>query len=169
MDWDATPWADVLAALREADWSGTRPRPVAETLAGLGPPPHDPAELGGRLKCNAWCYRATYGLAVAAPPVQVPLIPFVRFGVPPWGWARAIPTVLGKEAWDKLPHVKRLFDESNARPAAQRANAFIAVRGRSYGSGSTIVKRGSFSASNMCCAARAWAATSPSRCCWPTT
>ena len=89
MDWDATPWADVLAALREADWSGTRPRPVAETLAGLGPPPLDPAELGGRLKCNAWCYRATYGLAVAAPPVLVPLIPFVRFGVPSWGWRSA--------------------------------------------------------------------------------
>jgi GST-like protein len=40
-----------------------------------------------------------------------------------WGWSRAIPTVLGKESWDKLPHVKRLFDEINARPAAQRADA----------------------------------------------
>jgi GST-like protein len=37
-----------------------------------------------------------------------------------WGWARAVPFVLGAEAWDKLPHVKRLFDAINARPAAQR-------------------------------------------------
>jgi GST-like protein len=40
-----------------------------------------------------------------------------------WGWARAVPFVLGAEAWDKLPHVKRLFDAINARPAAQRAAA----------------------------------------------
>jgi GST-like protein len=29
--------------------------------------------------------------------------------------------VLGKEAWEKLTHVKRLVDEIEARPAAQRA------------------------------------------------
>jgi GSH-dependent disulfide-bond oxidoreductase len=41
-----------------------------------------------------------------------------------WGWMRAVPFVLGgAEAWDRLPHVKRLFDEINARPAAQRAEA----------------------------------------------
>jgi GSH-dependent disulfide-bond oxidoreductase len=40
-----------------------------------------------------------------------------------WGWARAVPFVLGEKAWDKLPNVKRLFDEINARPAAQRAEA----------------------------------------------
>jgi GST-like protein len=40
-----------------------------------------------------------------------------------WGWARAVPFVLGAEAWEKLPHVKRLFDAINARPAAQRASA----------------------------------------------
>jgi GST-like protein len=40
-----------------------------------------------------------------------------------WGWARAVPFVLGPEAWAKLPHVKRLLDEINARPAAQRAEA----------------------------------------------
>lgn len=40
-----------------------------------------------------------------------------------WGWARAVPFVLGAEAWDKLPHVKRLLDEINTRPAAQRAEA----------------------------------------------
>ena len=40
-----------------------------------------------------------------------------------WGWARVLPFVLGAEAWNKLPHVKRLLDEINARPAAQRAEA----------------------------------------------
>ncbi|WP_428422474.1 glutathione S-transferase family protein [Methylibium sp.] len=40
-----------------------------------------------------------------------------------WGWARAVPFVLGANAWDKLPHVKRLLDEINARPAAQRVEA----------------------------------------------
>lgn len=40
-----------------------------------------------------------------------------------WGWARAVPFVLGSEAWEKLPHVKRLLDEVNAQPAAQRAEA----------------------------------------------
>ncbi|MFJ2465091.1 glutathione S-transferase family protein [Pseudomonas sp. NPDC087615] len=40
-----------------------------------------------------------------------------------WGWARAVPFILGDEAWGKLPSVKRLLDEINARPAAQRAEA----------------------------------------------
>jgi GSH-dependent disulfide-bond oxidoreductase len=40
-----------------------------------------------------------------------------------WGWARAVPFVLGADAWERLPHVKRLLDEINARPAAQRAEA----------------------------------------------
>lgn len=40
-----------------------------------------------------------------------------------WGWMRAAPFVLGADAWDKLPNTKRLFDEINARPAAQRVNA----------------------------------------------
>ena len=40
-----------------------------------------------------------------------------------WGWARAVPFVIGEDAWTKLPHVKRLLDEINARPAAQRAEA----------------------------------------------
>ncbi|MBC7780830.1 MAG: glutathione S-transferase N-terminal domain-containing protein [Proteobacteria bacterium] len=41
-----------------------------------------------------------------------------------WGWARVVPFVLGgAEAWEKLPNVKRLLDEVNARPAAQRAEA----------------------------------------------
>jgi GST-like protein len=38
-----------------------------------------------------------------------------------WGWARMVPYILSKEAWDKLPHLKRLVDEIDARPAAQRA------------------------------------------------
>jgi GSH-dependent disulfide-bond oxidoreductase len=40
-----------------------------------------------------------------------------------WGWARAVPFALGDTAWEKLPHVKRVFDSINARPAAQRAAA----------------------------------------------
>ena len=40
-----------------------------------------------------------------------------------WGWARAIPFILGEEAWATMPNLKRLFDEISARPAAERANA----------------------------------------------
>lgn len=40
-----------------------------------------------------------------------------------WGWARAVPFILGNEAWEKLPNVKRLLDEINTRPATQRAEA----------------------------------------------
>ena len=43
-----------------------------------------------------------------------------------WGWARAVPFILGPDAWEKLPHVKRLLEEINARPAAQRAEALKA-------------------------------------------
>jgi GSH-dependent disulfide-bond oxidoreductase len=40
-----------------------------------------------------------------------------------WGWARAVPFILGDDAWSKLPNLKRHLDEINARPAAQRAEA----------------------------------------------
>jgi len=40
-----------------------------------------------------------------------------------WGWARAVPFVLGDQAWQTLPHLKRWFDRVNARPAVQRAEA----------------------------------------------
>jgi GST-like protein len=40
-----------------------------------------------------------------------------------WGWARAVGGALGADAWASLPHLKRLFDEINARPAAKRAEA----------------------------------------------
>ena len=40
-----------------------------------------------------------------------------------WGWARAVPFALGAEAWAELPHVKRLFDAVNERPAALRVAA----------------------------------------------
>jgi GSH-dependent disulfide-bond oxidoreductase len=40
-----------------------------------------------------------------------------------WGWARVLPFALGAEAWETLPHVKRLLDTVNERPAAQRAAA----------------------------------------------
>jgi GST-like protein len=39
-----------------------------------------------------------------------------------WGWARLVPYVLGLDnPWTQYPQVKRLLDELNARPAAQRA------------------------------------------------
>ena len=38
-----------------------------------------------------------------------------------WGWARMMPRVLGDDAWDRLPNLKRLVDEITARPAAKRA------------------------------------------------
>ncbi len=37
-----------------------------------------------------------------------------------WGWARAIPFIFGPEAWSRYPNIKRLVDEINARPAAER-------------------------------------------------
>jgi len=40
-----------------------------------------------------------------------------------WGWLRAVPFVLGKDAWDTLPNLKRLFDTISARPAAIRTQA----------------------------------------------
>jgi GST-like protein len=40
-----------------------------------------------------------------------------------WGWARMLPFILGDGAGDKFPHLKRLLDEINARPAAARAIA----------------------------------------------
>ena len=43
-----------------------------------------------------------------------------------WGWARVIPFILGADAWEKLPNVKRWLDSINARPAAQRAEALKA-------------------------------------------
>lgn len=40
-----------------------------------------------------------------------------------WGWARALPFVLGDKAWEQLPALKRHFDAISARPAAARVNA----------------------------------------------
>ena len=40
-----------------------------------------------------------------------------------WGWARALPRVLGDDALASMPNLKRLFDEISARPAAERAVA----------------------------------------------
>ena len=40
-----------------------------------------------------------------------------------WGWGRMIPFILGDDAMDKFPNLKRLVDEINARPAAARAIA----------------------------------------------
>jgi GST-like protein len=40
-----------------------------------------------------------------------------------WGWARAVPFVLGQDAWTTRPNLKRHFDEISARPAAARVDA----------------------------------------------
>lgn len=40
-----------------------------------------------------------------------------------WGWARLATFVLGDDAFAKLPNVKRLFDDINARPAVERVMA----------------------------------------------
>ena len=40
-----------------------------------------------------------------------------------WGWARLIPHVVNENALSKMPNLKRLMDEINARPAAERAIA----------------------------------------------
>lgn len=40
-----------------------------------------------------------------------------------WGWCRAVPFVLGAEAWNTLPNLKRLFDGINTRPAVVKASA----------------------------------------------
>jgi GST-like protein len=40
-----------------------------------------------------------------------------------WGWARMVPFVMGDDAWEALPNLKRWFDEVSARPAAARAGA----------------------------------------------
>ncbi|MDW5318515.1 glutathione S-transferase family protein [Rhizobium sp. PL01] len=40
-----------------------------------------------------------------------------------WGWARVLQFLFGPDIWEKLPNVKRLLDEINARPAAARAEA----------------------------------------------
>ncbi len=40
-----------------------------------------------------------------------------------WGWARMLTFILGDDAWSAFPHVKRVFDDISARPAAARAIA----------------------------------------------
>ncbi len=40
-----------------------------------------------------------------------------------WGWATHLGFILGENAMEKLPNVKRLTDEISARPAAKRAQA----------------------------------------------
>jgi GST-like protein len=38
-----------------------------------------------------------------------------------WGWSRMIPFILGADAWQKFPNLKRHLEEINARPAAATA------------------------------------------------
>jgi GST-like protein len=68
------------------------------------------AIVNDRLAGRAWMVGETYTIADMAV----------------WGWARAVPFVLGPDAWERLPNVKRLLDAINARPAAQAAEALAA-------------------------------------------
>jgi GSH-dependent disulfide-bond oxidoreductase len=46
-----------------------------------------------------------------------------------WGWARMVPHMLADEnAWTRFPNIKRLLDEINGRPAAERVRALITGR-----------------------------------------
>jgi GSH-dependent disulfide-bond oxidoreductase len=63
--------------------------------------------VDARLEGRDWMVGDAYGIADMAV----------------WGWARAVPFVLGPDAWERLPNVKRLLDAINARPAAQAAEA----------------------------------------------
>ena len=38
-----------------------------------------------------------------------------------WGWARAVPFILGEDAFESMPNLKWLVDEINAHPAAEKA------------------------------------------------
>jgi GSH-dependent disulfide-bond oxidoreductase len=40
-----------------------------------------------------------------------------------WGWIDRYPVVLGKDALDELPHLKRWYESINARPAVTRAKS----------------------------------------------
>ena len=40
-----------------------------------------------------------------------------------WGWSRMVPFILGENAWEKFPHLKRHHDDISKRPAAARALA----------------------------------------------
>ena len=51
------------------------------------------------------------------------LLSWKMFIASAWGWAQALPFILGDKAWSIVPHMKPWFDHISARPAAQRANA----------------------------------------------
>lgn len=66
--------------------------------------------LNDRLGAQEWMVGETYTIA----------------DMSVWGWARAVPFILGDKAWDMFPNVKRHLDAINARPAAARAEALKA-------------------------------------------
>jgi GST-like protein len=86
----------------------------------FAPEPKDYA--ANRYDFEAWRHWSILDAHLGSAPYMVGgTYTFVDMAV--WGWARAVPFVLGPDAWQKLPNVKRLLDEVNARPAAQRAEA----------------------------------------------
>ncbi len=43
-----------------------------------------------------------------------------------WGWCRGLNYLMGPKAWEDFPHVGRLYQEINKRPAAQRVSQLAA-------------------------------------------
>ena len=100
----------LYSQLGRHEWVMNRERipiPEYEKLAPTWRPGPTPAREWARLAKQAYMVGDGYTL--------------VDMSV--WGWARVVPYALGADAWEKLPNVKRLLDEINARPAAQRVEA----------------------------------------------
>ncbi len=84
--------------------------------------PEPKAYAVNRYDFEAWRHWSIIDARLAKQPYMLGLT-YTLVDMAVWGWARVVPFVLGAQAWEKLPHVKRLLDEINARPAGQRAEA----------------------------------------------
>jgi GST-like protein len=84
--------------------------------------PEPKAYALNRYDFEAWRHWEIIEARLARQPYMLDEYGIVDMAV--WGWARVIPRVFGAEsAWERLPNVRRVLDEINARPAAQRAEA----------------------------------------------
>ncbi len=84
--------------------------------------PEPKAYAVNRYDFEAWRHWSIIDARLAKQPYMLGLT-YTLVDMAVWGWARVVPFVLGAGAWEKLPNVKRLLDEINARPAGQRAEA----------------------------------------------
>jgi GST-like protein len=84
--------------------------------------PHADAYATNRYDFEAWRHWKILDAHLAGRPWMVSGT-YTLLDMAVWGWARAVPSALGAQAWDQLPHVKRLLDAVSERPAAQRAAA----------------------------------------------